>query len=235
MNEWTALFHTPSPMAHTHHCKTQHYIYIAWPAILLFYSYIVQKKITLKMCISQIPHRIYLYAWLQSWVTSWATVSQRSTAWISWQAKESLFHHSDSKSKKWSTEADKEADQNKVLSQQNYGNRLLVHRGTYWLTCCLEGINHCHFLNFDTEKIVTCTSQQAPNEETYHLSAWLMTSPIHLMLGVTGKVQLWSSPPSSSQFRLGLITLHTTCSWSWNVTWCNRTTRTENCVYAVTE
>jgi len=30
---------------------------------------------------------------------------------------ESLFHHFDLKSKKWSTEADKEAGQNKVLSQ----------------------------------------------------------------------------------------------------------------------
>jgi hypothetical protein len=53
---------------------------------LLFYN--VQKKITLKMlCISQLPHRIYMHAWLQRGLTSCANVSQRSTAWISWLVK----------------------------------------------------------------------------------------------------------------------------------------------------
>jgi hypothetical protein len=151
--------------------------------------------------------------------------------------KESLFHHFDSKSKKWSsTEADKEAGQNNVLSQLNYGNCLLEYWGMYWFTCYLEGINHCHFLHLDTEKIVTCTLQQVPNEETHHISAWFMTSPIHLMSGVTGKVHLWNSPPSSPQFRLGLIRLHTTCSWPWNITLSNCTTRrARSCVNAVNE
>jgi hypothetical protein len=41
----------------------------------------------------------------------------------------------------------------------------------FWCTEGHTGINHRHFLNLDTEKIVTCTLQQVPNEETHHLSA----------------------------------------------------------------
>ena len=167
-------------------------------------------------CISQLSHRIYMRAWLQRGLTSWATVSQRSTAWISWLAKKVcstiLTQNQRSETKKpTKKQARIKSSASKITET------FLVHRGTYWLTCCLEGVNHCHFSNLDTEKIVTCTSQQVPNEETHHLSTWLMTLPIHLMLGVTGKVQLWSSPPTSPQFRLGLIKLHT-CSWPWIVT-----------------